>query len=100
MEILLGHGVGIDDRIPQSGGTPLMLAAQEGHLLSVKYLIAQDANLDAINSDGETALLIAISENHSETADMLLHAGPIVALKQQLERAYFITQPSLQIWPA
>ena len=75
VDACLGGKVFIDERIRHSLETPLMLAVQKGHLRIIKYLISQGAGLNTINSDGETPLLIAISNNRPEAASILLQSG-------------------------
>uniref|UniRef100_A0A8C9EV64 K Homology domain-containing protein n=1 Tax=Pavo cristatus TaxID=9049 RepID=A0A8C9EV64_PAVCR len=61
--------------------TPLMEAAQEGHLELVKYLLAADdvvflgANVHATTATGDTALTYACENGHTDVADVLLQAG-------------------------
>ncbi|KAK9396776.1 Ankyrin repeat domain 17 [Crotalus adamanteus] len=54
--------------------TPLMEAAQEGHLELVKYLLAAGANVHAITATGDTALTYACENGHTDVADVLLQA--------------------------
>ncbi|XP_068134225.1 ankyrin repeat and KH domain-containing protein 1-like isoform X2 [Hyperolius riggenbachi] len=55
--------------------TPLMEAAQEGHLELVKYLLAAGANVHAKTATGDTALTYACENGHTDVADVLLQAG-------------------------
>ncbi|XP_069055397.1 ankyrin repeat and KH domain-containing protein 1 isoform X3 [Pleurodeles waltl] len=55
--------------------TPLMEAAQEGHLELVKYLLAAGANVHAITATGDTALTYACENGHTDVADVLLQTG-------------------------
>uniref|UniRef100_A0A8C4JK26 Ankyrin repeat and KH domain-containing protein 1-like n=1 Tax=Dromaius novaehollandiae TaxID=8790 RepID=A0A8C4JK26_DRONO len=62
--------------------TPLMEAAQEGHLELVKYLLAAVCNTDsgmsnvhATTATGDTALTYACENGHTDVADVLLQAG-------------------------
>ncbi|XP_070582823.1 ankyrin repeat domain-containing protein 17 isoform X2 [Erythrolamprus reginae] len=54
--------------------TPLMEAAQEGHLELVKYLLAAAANVLAATATGDTALTYACENGHTDVADVLLQA--------------------------
>jgi ankyrin repeat protein len=51
--------------------TPLMLAASKGPLDSIKFLLKADAEIEAKDSNGETALDYAISKGKIEVADYL-----------------------------
>uniref|UniRef100_A0A6I8PI05 Ankyrin repeat domain-containing protein 17 n=1 Tax=Ornithorhynchus anatinus TaxID=9258 RepID=A0A6I8PI05_ORNAN len=62
--------------------TPLMEAAQEGHLELVKYLLAAGciltticSNVHATTATGDTALTYACENGHTDVADVLLQAG-------------------------
>ncbi|KAL6470203.1 hypothetical protein MHYP_G00213220 [Metynnis hypsauchen] len=55
--------------------TPLMEAAQEGHLELVKYLLAAAANVHATTATGDTALTYACENGHTDVADVLLQTG-------------------------
>lgn len=55
--------------------TPLMEAAQEGHLELVKYLLENNANVHAQTQTGDTALTYACENGHTDVADLLLQYG-------------------------
>lgn len=55
--------------------TPLMEAAQEGHLELLRYLISQGANVNAKTATGDTALTYACENGHSDVAELLLQAN-------------------------
>ncbi|CAN2390143.1 Ankyrin repeat and KH, partial [Pristimantis euphronides] len=55
--------------------TPLMEAAQEGHLELVKYLLSAGANVHASTATGDTALTYACENGHTDVAEALLQAS-------------------------
>lgn len=55
--------------------TPLIEAAQEGHLELVKYMIKAEANVNAQTQTGDTALTYACENGHTDVAEVLLDAG-------------------------
>lgn len=55
--------------------TPLMEAAQEGHVDLVRYLIGAGASVNACTATGDTALTYACENGHTDVADLLLQAG-------------------------
>jgi ankyrin repeat domain-containing protein 17 len=56
--------------------TPLMEAAQEGHLDLVRYLLETGrANVHVQTQTGDTALTYAAENGHTDVADLLLQYG-------------------------
>lgn len=56
--------------------TPLMEAAQEGHLELVRYLLeSAHANVHVKTQTGDTALTYAAENGHTDVADLLLQYG-------------------------
>ncbi|XP_074600327.1 multiple ankyrin repeats single KH domain isoform X2 [Brevipalpus obovatus] len=61
--------------IEAGANTPLMEAAQEGHIELVRHLIAAGANVNAVTTSGETALMYACENGHTNVAETLIDAG-------------------------
>ncbi|XP_011496279.1 PREDICTED: ankyrin repeat and KH domain-containing protein 1-like [Ceratosolen solmsi marchali] len=61
--------------IELGASTPLMEAAQEGHLDLVRYLLETRANVHAQTQTGDTALTYACENGHTDVADLLLQFG-------------------------
>ncbi|XP_054773946.2 ankyrin repeat domain-containing protein 17-like isoform X1 [Lytechinus pictus] len=55
--------------------TPLMEAAQEGHVDLVKFLLSKGAIVHAQTATGDTALTYACENGHTDVADVLLAHG-------------------------
>lgn len=90
IRVLAAHGADVDARsarmtyasrrlgqsiLPLGEWTPLMYAARENAIAAGRALIDLDADLDAQDPDGATALVIAIINAHYELAVMLIEAG-------------------------
>ena len=61
---------------PATGGTPLMLASRNGDAASVKALLSHGADVNAKEeANGQTALMWALGQQHSEIVGILLDAG-------------------------
>lgn len=63
------------DAPDKDGWTPLMYAADEGHLEMVKLLLQRGVNVNGLSGFNETALMCAADRGHFEIAEMLLDAG-------------------------
>jgi ankyrin repeat protein len=70
MEALLGAGADIDEEA-NDGTTVLMLAASRGNVDSVEFLLARQPNLNATDTDGNTALILALKSSAGTRADFI-----------------------------
>ena len=61
--------------INKGGLTPLLFAARDGDIESAKMLIAAGANINATTGIGETALMLAARNDHTDVALFLLDKG-------------------------
>lgn len=61
--------------------TPIIWAAYYNKLNCLQELIAREANLDACDSQQETALICAAKENYKAAARLLTEAGADISLK-------------------
>lgn len=55
--------------------TPLMRAAKKNQVVLLESLMIAGASLEAVNAEGETALLIAAGEGHVEAVKLLINYG-------------------------
>lgn len=75
VELLLKAGADANAALP-GGETPLMTAARTGRLAPVKALLARGAVVDSKEERrGQTALMWAAAEGHSEVVQALIDAG-------------------------
>lgn len=63
------------------GSSPLHVAAERGDLAVIEALLAGRPDLNALDSFGETALLVAARQGHEEVCARLLSAGANVRLR-------------------
>ena len=75
--VLLGVGLGAAAATPATAAQEAVLAdaAQRGDAAAVRSLLARNADVDARQGDGTTALHWAAYLNDAETAATLIHAG-------------------------
>ncbi len=59
----------------QRGDTPLIPAANSGHVEAAERLIRAGAALEAANQWGETPLILAASNGHVQVVERLIRAG-------------------------
>ncbi len=72
---LLEHGVLPDCRLGELGNTPLMQAAADGDLWTVKMLLKFGADANAINTHSENPLGFAVAWEQADAVRLLLAAG-------------------------
>ena len=58
-----------------------MAAAQNGHLPTVRHLLAKGAFVHAAEKDGETALMLAAGRGHAEVVHALIQKGAAVNIR-------------------
>ncbi len=80
LKALIENDLKLLDERDAFGQTPLLLAAEKGHTDSVDYLISKSADLNAVNSEGKTALYLATVGNYSAMVKLLLKAGAMATV--------------------
>ena len=71
---LVQDGIDLEFACEKFDNTPLMMAVIEKHKEIVEYLVAQKANVKAVNRSGRTTLMWAIEKMNSEDdQDMLMY---------------------------
>ncbi|MEM6529784.1 MAG: acyltransferase family protein, partial [Chloroflexota bacterium] len=75
MEGFINEGIDVNAADPDNGNTAVMLASFNGHAEAVDWLVAQGADVNAVNNDGLTALNGTISLGRANTVERLLVAG-------------------------
>jgi ankyrin repeat domain-containing protein 17 len=70
-QYLVDHGADIE----LGASTPLMEAAQEGHIDIVEYLINKEAKIDAVTNTMDSALTYACANGHTAIAELLMSCG-------------------------
>jgi uncharacterized protein len=72
---LIKKGLDVNVQEKDKGDTPLILAALEGHLSTVKLLLKNGASLNARNKAERTVLHAALLRENKEMIDILLKEG-------------------------
>lgn len=72
-------------RDPKNGNQPLHIAAQNGHLELVKFLVSQKADVNGQNGTGATPLHMSVGYDYYDCTRELLRAGADVSVKNEAE---------------
>lgn len=78
---LINQGVEVDARHPSTWQTPLLVAAQNGHIEAMKLLIEAGADVNAQDDRGQTALMYAAGFADPDMVKLLLSHGARADLK-------------------
>lgn len=78
--------------------TVLHLAAVVGHLPSARTMLAAGADVDAVDADGETALVLAVRYGHVEMAELLDRAGASTSTSELIVRVPLERTPEIDDW--
>lgn len=82
--LLLNHGSDVDAQDTGRLNSPLMDAAADGLDDFVTMLLKAGANPDLISRNGQTALILAVGQGHSGSAELLINAGADVSVVDKL----------------
>jgi ankyrin repeat protein len=74
----------IDRAEDKLGIFPLMWAADRGNIEAVKILIANNAKIDALDKNGDTALITVSRKNDIKIATLLIEAGANIEVKNKV----------------
>lgn len=66
------------------GNTLMMIAARKGNLDTVKHLLELEADFDAVNSNLDSALILATRYGHESIVQVLVRAGADTTLQNSL----------------
>jgi ankyrin repeat protein len=75
-----------DKWLPPGGLTPLLFAAREGCAPCIGLLAASGADINAVDPDQHTSLIIALINGHFDVAGALIEAGADVNMKDKVGR--------------
>jgi ankyrin repeat protein len=90
VELLIKDLKGSSEDLPNDLGFLLSFAAKEGHLEVAKFLVRSGANINWVDADNYTPIMLAVEEGHGAIVDFLLTLNPslkgIGATLDELER--------------
>lgn len=75
IEELISRGADLEAGTEYDGSTPLQIACYQGHNDTVVRLLDAGAKVNSLNRHNESALEMAIRNNHKVTVDILLNRG-------------------------
>ncbi|KAJ3687176.1 hypothetical protein LUZ61_016340 [Rhynchospora tenuis] len=87
VKFLLSLGVPVDISFNHATGTPLYVAAKHGQRSTMEVLLEHHADVNAVNSNGFTPLLMSVRGGSLECTKLLIEAGADVNLSCPLAMA-------------
>jgi ankyrin repeat protein len=73
-----------DKWLPPGGLTPLLFAARDGKVSSVKVLLDHGADINIVDPDRHTPLILALSSGHFDVAGLLIERGADVNMEDKV----------------
>jgi len=84
--LLLKYGAKLDERFRGSDSTLLQLSVINRHKENVAYLLENGLAINAKNSDGKTALNLAMEASFSDIIALLKAKGAVATKKEELDK--------------
>ncbi len=81
----LENGANVNTKTKLDGDSPLALAAFNGNLECLEYLIEAKAEIDHENDYGSTALIYATTQNHADCLKILIDAGADINISNSFQ---------------
>jgi ankyrin repeat protein len=82
VKLLLEKGAKLETKDTDYGRTPLLWAAENGHVVVVKLLLEKGAKLETKAKYGQTPLLWAAKNSHTAVVKLLLEKGAKLETKR------------------
>ena len=73
VKMLVARGISV--RVERNGSNAVVLAASAGCIDTLRYLLANGADVNAKDSEGTTALMVAAGDGQTSIVQLLLDAG-------------------------
>ena len=73
-----------DKWLPPGGLTPLLFSAREGRVTGVKVLLDHGADINIVDPDRHTSLILALSSGHFDVAALLIERGADVNMEDKV----------------
>ena len=73
-----------DKWLPPGGLTPLLFAARDGKVASVKVLLDAKADINLVDPDRHTPLILALNNGHYDVAGLLIERGADVNMEDKV----------------
>ena len=89
-----------DKWLPPGGLTPLLLSAREGKLEATRAVLASGADVNVVDPDRHSALVLALINGHVDVAATLIEAGIDVNMADQAGRTALWAAVDLHTVPA
>jgi uncharacterized protein len=86
---LLQFGAKVDDAVDSNGNTLLLQAVRQRYIEIAKIFIGHGADINHVNEEGESALLIAVIHQNFDMVNLLLKSGADICYSTKIWYPFF-----------